>query len=98
MNGNPVFTVVWDSTGAYTRPGEQHMNWDLVNYDNDAPPSPEPQEAAIAKDYRKRLDLRMMVDLGNHMVKQVGDILLVQAWANAIKNIRVQRNSVEDRR
>ena len=32
QNGNPPFPADWDSSGAYTRPGEQHMNWDLVNY------------------------------------------------------------------
>ena len=32
QNGNPPFPADWDSSGAYTRPGEQHMSWDLVNY------------------------------------------------------------------
>ena len=86
QNGNAPFPVSWDSAGRYI--GYGHESWDLVNYDNDAHPSPTHQKAAIAKDYRKRLDLRMMIDLGNHMVKQVGDRLLVEAWANAIKNIR----------
>ena len=93
----PPSSGSWNSAGKYVGSGGRHESWDLVNYDNDAPPSPEPQESATDKDHRKRLDLRMMIDLGNHMVKQVGDRLLVQAWANAIKNIRVQRNSVENR-
>ena len=32
QNGNPPFPADWDSAGKYTRPGEQHMSWDLVNY------------------------------------------------------------------
>ncbi len=86
-DSNPTFTMSWNSAGRrFDRGGDSDL--DLVNYDNDANPSPDPREAAIAKDHRKQLDLRMMIDLGNHMVKQVGDRLLVEAWANAIKNIR----------
>ncbi len=86
QTGNPPFPVKWDSAGKYI--GSGHEGWDLVNYDNDANPRPDPREAAIAKDHRKQLDLRMIIDLGNHMVKQVGDRLLVEAWANAIKSVR----------
>ncbi len=32
QNGSPPFPADWDSSGRYSRPGEQHMNWDLVNY------------------------------------------------------------------
>ena len=88
QNGSPPVSVSWDLAGKYAGFRGKHESWNLVNYDNDANPSPDPREAAIAKDHRKQLDLRMTIDLGNHMAKQVGDRLLVEAWANVIKSVR----------
>ena len=32
QNDGPILSVIWDFAGKYASSGEQHMNWDLVNY------------------------------------------------------------------
>ena len=42
-------------------------------------------------EHRKQLDLRMVIHLGNQMVTRVGDIVLVEDWANSIRAIRKKK-------
>ena len=49
-DGNPPFIMNWDSSGRQVG-SVRDSRWDLVNYDNDAPPRPDHQKADRAGDH-----------------------------------------------